>query len=539
MLRIPGQAPQLLGRARPALTLGRSPRNDVVIEDPSISRHHARMEWRDERAYIQDLGSMNGTEVNGVRVEGPVPVGPADILHLGNVRLWMDGGTDSPLLIEGHGVDALPHPTLVVEAAALRSAGAEALQPSSELVETLQLLSDVTLELLQDTTLERHLELLLDRLVGFLKPSRCAVLLRNASGSLDPVVLRGVTEGSHIRLSRTVVDAALERREAMLLNDLGQDPRLGNSPSVMLSGLISVMTAPLEFDGEVVGLLYADARLDRVPFTRSDLRLLASLAHVAAAKIRTVRLQEEVASKRIMEREFALAHQIQQRLLPHRAPELPGWELYGGHQPCREVSGDLFGFWRGDEDRLLISVADVVGKGIGPGLLMASLQAFLTAWADSSLPVGELACRLSRALAERTSVNRFVTAFLARLDPATGQVDYTSAGHVPALLLRRDGRREVLESQGVPLAVLAGEPYVTGTLRLEPGDLLALQTDGILEAADPAGDHFGLDRLAEQLLTCPERPLEAVARDLTQALDTFTGQAPLTDDRTLVLLRRR
>lgn len=178
------------------------------------------------------------------------------------------------------------------------------------------------------------------------------------------------------------------------------------------------------------------------------------------------------------------------------------------------------------------------GKGLGPGLLMASLQATLEAWTERDLSTGELAFQLSRVLARHTDGRRFVTAFLALLDPRTGELTYTNAGHNPALFVRPDGAFQILEAQGLPLAMLPGQPYEEATLHLQPGDLLVLYTDGITEAADPAAAEFGLEALTSLLVPHRRESLAALDALLLDELDRFTQGAPYLDDRTLLMLRR-
>ena len=162
-----------------------------------------------------------------------------------------------------------------------------------------------------------------------------------------------------------------------------------------------------------------------------------------------------------MDREFALAREIQQRLLPEDPPPLPGYELHGSNVASRQVSGDYFDFRPRNDGKIYMTIADVCGKGVGPALLMASLQASFHAWADEGVPVAEMTGRLSEAISRRTGPDRFITFFLLILDPASGEVEYTNAGHNPGLLLHADGSIEELGSHGLPLALFPGK-----TLRL-------------------------------------------------------------------------
>src|SRR5439155_11124266 len=179
---------------------------------------------------------------------------------------------------------------------------------------------------------------------------------------------------------------------------------------------------------------------------------------VADAKIKKARLMAEAAEKKQMDREFALAREIQQRLLPESPPTIPGYELQGSNTASRQVSGDYFDFRARSDGKVYAAIADVCGKGVGPALLMASLQASFHAWADELVPVPEMTGRLSEAISRRTGPDRFITFFLLLLDPATGEIQYTNAGHNQGLVVRKNGDIEELPSHGLPLALFPGRP---------------------------------------------------------------------------------
>jgi sigma-B regulation protein RsbU (phosphoserine phosphatase) len=239
-----------------------------------------------------------------------------------------------------------------------------------------------------------------------------------------------------------------------------------------------------------------------------------------------------------VDQELDLARHIQQGLLPGFPPDIEGYQVLGNNLPSRQVSGDLFGWWPRSDGRWLFCLADVSGKGLGPGLLMASLQATLEAWTERDISTADLAFQLSKMLARHTDGRRFVTAFLALLDPRTGVLTYTNAGHNPALFIQAYGTVRNLEAQGLPLAMLPGNPYAEATLDLAAGDLLVVYTDGITEAADPQDEEFGLEALTALLVARRKDSLEALDAALLRELDRFTQGAPYLDDRTLLMLRR-
>ncbi len=539
VLHIPGCTPLPLEGEDRIWTLGRSSQNDIAIPDASLSRHHARISLKGGVPSIEDLGSLNGTTLNGERIAVPHLLREGDEVQLGQVPLRLGTPTQGPRVrISPNTGDSSSAGSIVLPLERLRAAP----DRRSEAPETLHLravireIQALSLELLEDSPPEQLLADLLDRLWTLLKPWRAAVLLQDRTG-LHTVASRGPEIDEPILLARCLVDAALERKESVLFNDFGEDLGLA-TPSLMQSGVTSAMVTPLEHQGVVKGLLYLDSRPPRKPFDEEDLRLASTFAHLATAKLEQARMREEAMARKKVDQELDLARHIQQGLLPGFPPDIPGFELYGNNLPSRQVSGDLFGWWPRGDGKWLFCLADVSGKGLGPGLLMASLQATLEAWTERDLCTSELAFQLSRNLARNTDGRRFVTAFLALLDPATGTLTYTNAGHNPALLLHGVEPIQTLEAQGLPLAMLPGQPYGEATLSLAPGDLLLVYTDGITEAANAADEEFGTEALIALVGAHRHASLPALDAALLGELDRFTAGAPYLDDRTLLMLRR-
>jgi phosphoserine phosphatase RsbU/P len=547
LVSVPGQPPRKVILDKPVTSIGRSSINDLAVSDKMLSRQHARVVRDGGSLFVEDLGSRNGTLVNGERISSPHTLSPGDEITLGTVAIRIESDATTRVRIEKTATDPLDNTILKASVETLRSSGRQPTDPRlpaeqmAKLVESLRVVNEMTLELIHDIPVDELLRLLMDKVFAFLSPDRGAVLLRREDGTLSPEIVR-VADGlsrDEIRLSQTLVNAVVERRQGLLLIDTGADKQIARAESIRLAGVKSVLAAPLENEGEVVGLIYVDSQVGHRSFTEDDLRLLTSLANVAAAKIQNARLEVEAQEKRAMDREITLARQIQEKLLPEEPPEIEGFLLYGSNFPSRQISGDLYDFCVRPDGKIYVAIADVCGKGIGPALLMASLQASLGIWADEELAVADMTARLSASLAKRTSSGRFITFFLVLLDPPTGEIQFTNAGHNPGLLVRVNGEVECLGSHGLPLALFPGRPYGQESRTLAPGDLLFLYTDGITEANDPEGNEYGLDRLTEvvkRLRTSDPRDLE---HGLDEDLHQYAAGTPFHDDRTLIILRRR
>ena len=229
-------------------------------------------------------------------------------------------------------------------------------------------------------------------------------------------------------------------------------------------------------------------------FEEADLRLLTSLANVAAAKIQNARLMADAAEKKQMDREFALAREIQQRLLPENPPEIAGYELYGSNIPSRQVSGDYFDFrlalrredLRHDRRRLRQGGRAGAADGLAAGLVPRLGR---RAW-----PCPEMTGRLSEAISRRTGPDRFITFFLLLLDPVTGRdrVHERGAQSGPAAAQER-ARSRSSRRTGYPLALFPGQAVrLLDASRSSSGEILCLYTDGVTEANDPQGNEFGM-----------------------------------------------
>jgi serine phosphatase RsbU (regulator of sigma subunit) len=405
---------------------------------------------------------------------------------------------------------------------------------------SLILLERIALELAREEAGTDPLPRLLETLRDHLGADRGAVLVRDASGEVRPAAsCGGEQEGAPIHISRTLVDAVLGMGQAILLADVGQDRPELVSASMVNFGIRSALATPLETDGQMLGLLYIDALNPTHRFDREDLRLATLIAHLAASRIRAGKLEAEAQRHRLLEAEMAHARRIQQGFLPSSPPCVPGFEVLGFNAPAWRVSGDLYGSWILEDGSLCAAVADVSGKGLGPGLLMVTFHAYMDAWADwSSLP-GVLMDRLSKTLARHTESNRYITACLVHVDPESGRLRHASAGHPPALLRRASGAVEVMDAQGLPLAMLPGRvEYSMGETILGPGDLVLLYTDGLAEAESPSGEELGVDGLRQWMEAHGGLSLPDLRGALIKHLQNhLAGQAP-KDDQTFFLLRR-
>jgi serine phosphatase RsbU (regulator of sigma subunit) len=286
-------------------------------------------------------------------------------------------------------------------------------------------------------------------------------------------------------------------------------------------------------------MIVLSSRVHLRRFSEQDMELLVAFASVSALRIRNLSLQEESARRRELEKELGIARRIQLALLPESLPEIPGYSVFAVNDASRAVSGDFYEFQGRDEgDEQLIVIADVSGKGMAASLLAASFDALLMGPIEVGYPTDVICAKISRRLFAKTPPERYVTAIILALDPGSGLVTYTNAGHNTGILVRANGTVQRLDANGLPIGLFPVVEYERAEVTLEPGDLIALYTDGITEAANPAGDEFGLERLEQVVCRYSREPLVALAVAIETAVEVFADGTPFGDDRTVVLLRR-
>src|SRR5207249_7744000 len=315
------------------------------------------------------------------------------------------------------------------------------------------------------------------------------------------------------------------------------DPRFAGG-TVMLQGVRSVLAVPLGVGANVFGMIYADSPLSDNRFTEDQLKVLTTLASVAAIRVENARLTEEQIERERLEREQQVASEIQQRFLPAAAPQVEGYELQGISFPCYEIGGDYYDFIQRDDGKLLIALGDVSGKGTAAALLMSSLHAAIHAQSSSHSTITDTITAVNRYLADNIPANRFVTLFYAELDPRSGALSFLNAGHNPPMIVHAGGTMEQLAAGGLPLGIMPNAEFREGRTLLHPGDVLVIYSDGVTEAVNPKGEEFGPTRLYEVVARNIDSSAAGIRDRIEAALTKFCQGTPAADDITLVIVKR-
>ncbi len=528
-----------LGKER--VTIGRSRDSDVFLPDQWLSRHHAEIRRKDGVFFLADLGSKNGTLLNGERIGADQRLRHGDVITLGEHTLTYAAG-------EGEEVEDGPEPagTQVFSALELSQVAARPGVAPDELARqnrVLGILTESTKALLKHRPLPELFELILDLLSQAVPAERFAILLLEGDPPQPLIKASRCRQGEPIaKVSRTITRHVLEERVSLLLPNVMADAAFKGQQSILSTGIRSALCAPLWFtatedeEDAVIGLVYVDTRDVSRSFDEDDLRILTALANVAAAKIENVRLLEESLEKRRMEQDMQVAAEIQTNLLPRGAPEVAGYGLVGSNRPCRTVGGDYYDFAEEGEG-ILLALGDVSGKGTGAALLMTVLRASVRAHWSGSDPAESVA-RINRTVYQNTPTNKYITFFMAQLDPPSGRLAYVNAGHNPPLLVREDGNTETLSVGGMALGLFDDVAYEQGSVSLEPGDSLIVYSDGVTETWNTRDEEFGEEGLEKSAVANRELEAGLLQEEILKELEHFEGGAKATDDRTLVVLKR-
>jgi phosphoserine phosphatase RsbU/P len=514
---------------RDRFTLGRSSANELCYpEDVGLSRQHLAIERRADAWTVSDLSSKNGTFVNGVRITEPYPLGPNDRVMAGHLMLEFAERVTPPehtvIFVEGTA------PTVANTTVATSLAGAKEIEGGTQM----RALIRAGRELAGNMPLSELFNLIMNLSIEAVGAARGVLMTLEG----DELVVRAA-RGEGFRISGTVRDRVINEKASLLVRDARLDEAFAERMSIVQQQIRSMVAVPLQTDDRVIGLIYLDSPHFVHEFSKDDLNLLTVMANVAAIRIEHTRLAEVEQTERMHAKELEQAAEIQQGLLPTRAPEVPGIDLAGYNAPCRTVGGDYYDFLTYPDGRVAVLVGDVAGKGMPAALLMSSLQARVQVLFDDPTDLAKLVTRLNRIIVSNCPRNRFISFFIGVLDPTSGEFTYVNAGHNPPLLVRRDHSVEKLACTGLILGILPTAQYEQKSSRLEPGDMVVLFSDGVTEASRPDVDEeFGEERLAEALVEFSGSSAQAIIEDVNARLQEFTEGAPPADDITLVVAKR-
>jgi len=522
LIHTPDGKTRTVALERDRYTLGRSSSNELCYaDDAGLSRQHMVLEKNGEIWSVQDLNSKNGTFVNGIKIDAPRQLGPTDRITAGHLTMEfaekLSATANTVVFVEGG-----------EKSAAVSTTVATSLQ--GVLSEEKEIEAGPQMRALIRAGRE---------LAGNMPLSDLFNMIMDLSIDADDDLVVQAARGEGFRISSMVRDRVINEKTSLLVRDARLDQAFAERMSIVQQQIRSMLAVPLQTDDRVIGLIYLDSPHFVHEFTKDDLNLLTVMANVAAIRIEHTRLAEVEQAEKLFAKELEQAAEIQRRLLPVSAPQVPGFDLAGYNAPCRTVGGDYYDFLTYPDGRVAMIVADVSGKGMPAALLMSSLQARVQVLFDDPTDLAALVTRLNRIIVSNSPSNRFISFFIGVLDPQTNQITYVNAGHNPPLVMHADRSREQLDATGLLLGIMNSAQYQQKTCSFGPGDVVVLFSDGVTEAARvDIDEEFGEERLATTIEELSAGPSNSIIENINRRVHDFTSGAPAADDITLVVAKR-
>jgi len=404
---------------------------------------------------------------------------------------------------------------------------------------TLQLLNEISREMssvLVLSELLRKIGTLTKRLIDY---HRFSILMADEQAQTFNAVI-SLKQDEHqpekgiVHFGQGIVGAAADLRQTVVAPDVSKDPRY-----VLLNPETrSEMATPLIYRGRVIGVVDLESPQLNY-FTEEHVRIISTLAPQIAIAIENARLYERVTrSEARLERDLQRAQEIQMHLMPGTAPSIPGLAVALRFHPARELGGDLYDFLTYGKERPVLAVGDVSGKGAPAALYGAMASGILRSLAPQKLSPPDLLRRLSLVLLERKIEGHFITLTYALWEPRSKTLRLANAG-MPMPLLVRKGQCRPIRAEGIPLGLLEHAQYQEVSVKLKSGDLFAMFSDGIVEAANSKHEEFGARRLENVLRRNSHRSPQEIIDILFEEIREFEQGRPPRDDQTIVLLRVR
>ncbi len=530
--------------------LGRLPESGIQLDSNMVSRRHAKVFRQGNDFVIEDLGSGNGTFVNGKKTEGAVILKHGDRLKLGPMLLRYEStsGEDSvspssisnPAAFQVDVAEENESATIMGVGENASGFGLLEVHPEAKL----KAIIEISRSLAGTVDLDVLLPKILDTLFSiFPHADRGCILLKDENnGQMVPHAIkhRSPSEDDSVKLSRTILNTVLDERKGILSADAASDSRFDASESISNLTIRSMMCVPmLDLQGEPLGIINIDTQNPVKQFVQEDLDLLLAVAGQAALSYESAKLMASYAEKQKQDSEMAIARGVQHALLPEQLPEIEGYELFASYEAAQAVGGDYYDIIPLEDDKLCLAFGDVAGKGVAAALVMARLSSVVRSTMIFVKDVQQAISEINNHMCVRACEGRFVTFVLMILDLKTNELHVSNAGHMSPMSRLPDG--SIFEFQedsiGLPIGVMEDFPYEAVSRTVEPGEIVTVFTDGVSEAMNYENELYGMEHLREFMAGCPANATELGKAVLADVKRHANGR-PQNDDITLMSIGR-
>jgi serine phosphatase RsbU (regulator of sigma subunit)/pSer/pThr/pTyr-binding forkhead associated (FHA) protein len=542
--------------------LGRHPACTIQLDSNTISRRHAQVTKVNGQYFVEDLGSGNGTFVNGKQITGKTQLHHDDRIKLGPVllRFQSEGSAliakpEKPsvsrpqaLAETSHDVDFVDevHDATTITGTLVGIGGGGGgqfgkleVQPEAKLKAVIE----ITRSLAGIVDMKAICPKILDTLFDiFPQADRGCILLKDENGKLVPRAMkhRRADEDATVKLSRTILNKVLNEKTGILSADAANDAAFSASESISSLSIRSMMCVPLlSHEGEPMGAINVDTQNPISQFSEEDLDLLMAVAGQAALSYESAKLLVTFMEKKKQDGEMEIARNVQRALLPRELPKADGYEFYASYDSAQAVGGDYYDAMKLEDNLVCLSFGDVAGKGVPGALIMSRMASCVQNTMQFVHEVGPAVEAINHHMCANAVEGRFVTYVLAIINTATHEMSLVNAGHMSPIIRRADGSLFEFgdETVGVPIGVVDGYPFDVLSYKLEPGDLVVLFTDGVSEAMNSSGQLYTLEHLREFIRKGPAKADE-LGRALLADVRRHANGFPQNDDITIMTFGR-
>ncbi len=390
-------------------------------------------------------------------------------------------------------------------------------------------------------SLQEVLDRLAEAAVKITGVKACSIrLLDPQTGDLDMRSIYGLSEEYRnkgvVSKEDPVIKAAFAG-EAVILDDMRVDGRVRYREAATKEGLVSQLTVAMQFRGRDIGVLRLYSPRPQ-NFYEDDIKLARAVASQCAVAITNARLYARAIEGAKVSQQMRLAGVLQRRMIPEKAPQITGLDVAAAYIPCFDVGGDLYDFIRLSDSHLVITIADVIGKGIPAAIMTSMFRGAVRAYADvgGAGLIQQTIERLNRMACRECTSGEFISLFYALIDVGQMMVTYCNCGHEPTLLVRA-GQVNELTKGGLVLGVDEQAEYEIATVKLAKDDTLLFSTDGLTDAVNFQGELWGRERMLDAAKKFADKPADIMLHNLLGYRRRFVGLSKQIDDTSIVVVR--
>jgi len=393
-----------------------------------------------------------------------------------------------------------------------------------------------------ESSLQEVLDKLAEAAVKIVGVKACSIrLLDEEAGDLKMRSTYGLSEEYRnkgvVSKSDPVVKAAFAG-EAVVLDDMRVDGRVKYKEATIKEGLVSQLTVAMLFKGRAIGVLRLYSPRPK-HFEEDDIQLARAVASQCAVAITNAKLYAEHIQSAKMAEQMRLAGLIQRKMIPEKAPKIPGLDIAATYIPCFDVGGDFYDFLQISENRIAIAIADVMGKGMPAALMMSCFRSAVRAYAVSEsedATILGIIKKLNQMVCGECTNGEFITFFYAVIDAEEKNVTYCNCGHEPTVLLR-NGKMFDFVKGGLVLGIDPQAEYEIDTVELKDGDSMIFYTDGLIDATNYDGNFWGKENMLRTAQNFASDSAELQIRNILSYRRRFVGLANQIDDTSIVIVK--